>query len=209
MARLPRFEILYETFNTFIDQCILGNQSLIWPQDTVWTLENVTEVRDRLLSEQADPNLSFQEKLEIQMSDASMDQWKVICDIFYIYFLPSSYYKIERKLEYMNWAAQRGGLSVPDESAEIWEPQTHGFTRTSQRYHSKYRQFFFILKFAEYMKTADQPEVILGNPNRFQETLDEILIDVPNKNYRAYDMRHAMLFLTYPERFERIISTGD
>jgi len=42
-----------------------------------------------------------------------------------------------------------------------------------------------------------------------EKILDNVLDSIPNRADRAYDMRHAMLYLAHPDVYERIISTRD
>ena len=61
--------------------------------------------------------------------------------------------------------------------------------------------------FADHIKGLDDPEKVLKDHYQLQQTLDSLLGEVKNKGDRAYDMRHAILYMAYPEDYERIIST--
>jgi hypothetical protein len=210
MARLPRYELLYEAFEQFLNRCILSNRSLLWPNEQAWTPENVAEVKRRMVDTPAlGSELSFEEKLQEQMTGVSPQQWMILCDVYYVYFLPSDFITLEKRHNDIRWAAQQGGLTSPPANAEIWEAQKVGFTRTALKYHYKYSQFWLILLFANRLKESLDPEPILRDPQEMQRMLDEILESIPSKNDRAYDMRHAMLYLTFPDQYERIISTRD
>lgn len=210
MARLPEYESLYDAFEQFLNRCILSDQSLLWPTETVWTAENVAEIKQRMVEvPMFGGELSFEEKLQQQMREASSQQWMLLVDVYYIYFLPSDYITPDKKKNDIRWAAQQAGATLPVDNAEIWEAQTHGFTRTSLRYHYKYAQFWLILLFANRLKQMEDPRSVVGNAQAMQKVLDEILDGIPEKNDRAYDMRHTMLYLAFPDQYERIISTRD
>lgn len=153
--------------------------------------------------------LSFEEKLMEQMKGASPEQWIIICDIYFLYFLPSTHISFDKKERDIHWAAEQGGLLVSPSDSQVWAALRSGFTRTSQRYHQKYRQFWLILHFAYQLKTMENPEVVITTPQIMQHTLDLILENMPNKTDRAYDMRHAMLYMAFPDQYERIISSRD
>jgi hypothetical protein len=210
MARSPEYEPLYEAFEQFLNRCILSDESLLWPTEAVWTAENVAEVKHRTIdSPVLGSELSFEEKLQQQMKGAPSQQWMLLADVYYVYFLPSSFITLDKKKNDILWVAQQAGVAPPADSAEIWKAQTCGFTRTSLRYHYKYAQFWFILLLVDRLKQLDDPRGIVDNPQAMQEVLDDILDGIPEKNDRAYDMRHAMLYLTFPDQYERIISTRD
>jgi 5-methylcytosine-specific restriction enzyme B len=99
MARRQEHEPLYKAIRDFFDACLIHNKSLLWPQNEYWTLQNLYLIKKRLIeSAILGAESSFEEKLEIQMKDASEAEWAIICDIYYVYFLPSSYIKINRKI---------------------------------------------------------------------------------------------------------------
>jgi len=210
MARRPTDEKLYEAFEHFINLCLLKNQSLLYPNKESWTRENVTEVKRRMVdSPLFGRELSFEQKLVKQMENASPEQWIIICDIYYLYFLPSAHISFDKKVRDIHWAAEQGGLTAPPREAGLWEALEGGFTRTSQRYHQKYRQFWLILDFAYKLKTMEDPRAVISSPQMMQQILDMILENMPNKADRAYDMRHAVLYMTFPDQYERIISSRD
>ena len=210
MSRAPKYEPLYDAFQRFLDQCVLDDRSLLWSTEQAWTLANVADVRRRMVdTPMSGGDASFEEKLKEQMQGASPHHWMILCDIYYVYYLPSSFIKLETKVDSIRWAAQQGGLTPPPENADVWEAQKHGFTRTSFKYHMKYAQFWLLLLFTEHVKEHPEPESVVGSPQEMQRVMDELLEDISSKTDRAYGMRHAMLYLAFPDRYERIISTRD
>lgn len=154
--------------------------------------------------------LSFEEKLQKQMGGANPDLWGVIADIYFVYFLPSVFITFQKKVADIRWAAEQGQLLLPPENHEtLWQAQKAGFTRTSQRYHLKYLQFWFIMLFALEVKARQDRSAVINNREEFQKVLDMVIDSIPTKLDRAYDMRHAMLYMAFPEHYERIISTND
>lgn len=210
MARRSVNEPLYKVFRRFLDECILGDRSLLWPDKRVWTRENVAEVRQRMVGEPIEgTDLSFEQKLGVQMKGADPEQWMMVSDLFFVFSLVSNSLKLEKKHSYIEWAVEQGGLEEPSDEAELWEAQEAGFSRTGQRYNRKYGQFWLLILFAEHLKDIDGPEEVLKDQYSLEETLDTILEEIQNKGDRAYDMRHAILYMVFPEAYERIISTSD
>ncbi len=151
---------------------------------------------------------SFEHKLEEQMRGADRVHWQILCAVYYVYYLPSDFIKPAKKRESIEWAARQGGLTVLPPSDEIWRPLDGGFTRTGLKYHYKYAQFWLILLFAQRAKAEPNRPALLRDPQRMQQALDDILQSISTKNDRAYDMRHAMLYLAFPDLYERTISTS-
>lgn len=210
MAQFPKLKPMYEAFQKFLQKCILDNYSLLWPGEEIWTPENVAEVKRRMVDAPLlGGDLSFEEKLQEQMQGASSQHWMIVCDVYYVYFLPSSYITLGRRFQYIRRAAQQAGRTLPPESDPVWEAQEGGFVRTSLKYHYKYAQFWLILLFANQMKSMENPQAVVESPQKMQQVLDELLEGIPERNDRAYDMRHAMLYMAFPDEYERSISTRD
>lgn len=210
MAIRPDNEIMYEIFRSFLNQCLIKNRSLLWPSEKYWTLENLYALKKAMIDTPIEGKaLSFEEKLEKQMEGASREQWAIICDTYYVYFLPSTHITFEKIIRDIQLAAQKGGIIPPERNELIWEAQKTGFTRTAIKYHVKYAQFWLIILFAIYVKEHDDPESVINKPRIMQQALDTILDNISKKIDRAYDMRHAMLYMAFPDHYERIISTQD
>lgn len=210
MAILPGREPLYKVFRDFLKLCLIENRSLLWPNKDIWTPENVAEVKRRMVDAPIlGRDLSFEVKLQKQIHGGSSDLWAIVCDIYFVYFLPSTHITLERKQKDIHWAAQQGNLSSPTSDAAIWDAQKVGFTRTTQKYHLKYAQFWLILLFADHLKRQQNPGAIIDDHQEFQRILDMIIESIPNKVDRANDMRHAMLYMAFPDLYERSISTRD
>ncbi|MFH1080482.1 MAG: hypothetical protein V1766_09525 [Pseudomonadota bacterium] len=211
MAHRLGNEILYKIFRIFLDSCIIDDRSLLCPQKSIWTPTNIAEVNKRMVdSPILGDESSFEEKLQKQMDGSSPDLWGIIADIYFVYFLPSSFITFQKKISDIRWAAEQGHLILPPESDEkVWQALKAGFTRTSQRYHLKYLQFWLILRFAQEVKGRKDRPAVINNREELQKILDMVIESIPNKLDRAYDMRHAMLYMAFPDYYERIISTND
>jgi hypothetical protein len=210
MARLLDYEHLYAAFREFIAKCLLDDKSLLWPDKVVWTSENVTAVKEHLVDHpQLDNNLSFDEKLQLQMSGSSTEQWMLLCDAHYIYYLTSTTIRYSTKIEKIRQVATSGKIITPPDNDEIWTPLRQGCSATSQKYHLRYAQLWLILLFAKSVKDSADPHVIVEQPEQMKEVLDSLLNQIPARQDRAYDMRHVMLYMAFPDYYERLISTRD
>ncbi len=208
MAFRKENEILYKIFQDFINLCIMDDKSLLWPERESWSMKNINEIKKRMVDAPMMGNqLSFEEKLISQMKGASPSLWAVIADIYYIYFLPSTFITIEKKKSDIHWAVTQGNLPEPEWRDELIKGLTSGFTRTSQKYHFKYSQFWFIILLAYELKNKGNSENIVKDHNMLKQLCDYVLGCIPNRMDRAYDMRHAVLYMAFPEYYERIIST--
>jgi hypothetical protein len=87
----------YEVFSEFIDRCLLKEQSLIWRDKNVWTLENLREIKIDFVDT---PKIGgeFWDKLFNQFSELNDGCWRILADAFFVYTLPSTYMKPEKNM---------------------------------------------------------------------------------------------------------------
>jgi 5-methylcytosine-specific restriction protein B len=209
MARMTKFQPLYEAFQLFQQRCLQEDRSLLWPDQPIWTKSNIQNWKAQVIDKpMLSGELKFNEKLEQQLAGAWPILWAMAADLHYIYYLPSANITLETRLRNIRWAAEKSGLSLPSEQDPIWAAQTNGFTRTTQKYHFRYAQLHLLVAFALRLKEQGNASEVLKSPPLAQSMLDEILESIPQKSDRAYDMRHAILYLMFPDRYERIISTA-
>jgi hypothetical protein len=210
MARRAENASLYDTINTFLNDCLISDKSLLWPNKKYWTLDILKSLKRHMIdAPEYGSDLSFEEKLEKQLMEASEAEWAMICDIYYVYFLPSINITLGKIMKDIGWAASKASIILPDASDPLWKVQANGFTRTAIKYHIKYSQFWFIILFALYVKEHDFPESVIQKHAIMRHTMDMVLENIENRADRAYDMRHAILYMAFPDQYERIISTRD
>ncbi|ABW68518.1 hypothetical protein [Desulfosudis oleivorans] len=210
MARRIENEGLYNTIKLFFEKCLLEDKSLLWPDQNYWTLDNVKSLKRRLIdSPLLGKTLAFEEKLEKQMDGASPSEWAIICDIYFVYFLPSINITLDKIRKDISWAASHARVTPPVESDPIWQVQRHGFSRTAFKYHTKYSQFWFIVLFTLHIKEQESAQSIISDHTAMKNAMDMVLENIELCNDRGYDMRHAILYMAFPDYYERIISTRD
>jgi Cdc6-like AAA superfamily ATPase len=202
-------EQILQAFQEFVQRCLIGQSSLILPERQAWTFANTSSVKRRLVDNPQLQELTFEEKLQLQMENASSDEWLVLADAHFVYYLISGSMKAETKLKQIKWLAEQGGFRLPPDDAPVWIPLKHGITHTGQRYHLRYLQLWLILMFAEALKKESNLEEKLQDGMYVQNLLDNLLKSIPSSRDRAYDMRHTLLFLMFPNSYESIISTSD
>ncbi|MPM26935.1 hypothetical protein SDC9_73440 [bioreactor metagenome] len=209
MARMTEFQPLYDAFHLFQERCLQQDRSLIWPDQQIWTIANLQRWKTQVIdSPNLEGELNFNEKLEQQLIGAPPILWGLAADMHYVYYLPSANITLATRVRNISWAAQKSGLTLPPENDPIWAAQKNGFTRTTQKYHFRYAQLHLLAAFALRLKEQGNAAQILTDSTQVQSMLDEILEGIPAKGDRAYDLRHAILYLMFPDQYERIISTA-
>ncbi len=210
MARRLKDQLLYDTFTLFKERCLIGDTSLLWPERRIWTLENLRQWKELVIDSPIPASPTFNEKIEEQLAQAPAALWAITADLHFVYYLPSTSITFSTRINQIRWAAEKAGLSLPAEDDPIWEAHRQlGFCRTAYKYHSRWTQLNLLALFAIRVKELSDPNSCLNDPKCVSGLLDEILESIEIKLDRAYDMRHAILYLMFPENYERIISTTD
>ncbi|MFW6311406.1 MAG: McrB family protein [Nanoarchaeota archaeon] len=205
MARYSNCPQSYEVFSDFIDRCLVNDQSLIWPDENSWTLENLKKIKKNFIDNPIEGGV-FWDKLFKQFSDLNDDCWRILADAFFIYTLPSTYMKPERKYEYINKVAEKRDLDIPSFENEMWEVLYEGFGRTAIQYHQKYKQLWLLFLFAIKVKEKENRKVFLDDHLAVREELYNILKNDIEPSDRSYGMLNAILHLGYPEKYERMLN---
>ena len=208
MARLLNQQLQYDAIQKFKETCLLQDKSMLWPDQTIWTRSNMQQWKTHVIDRPNTGNLSFSDKLEIQLADAPPIIWALAAELQYIYYLPTANIKQSTRITKINWAVQKSNLMMPPDNDPVWIPQKDGFVTASIRYNSRYAQMQLLALFALRLKEDGQMPAIISDPKVTQSLLDEILEATPVKSDRAHDFRHAFLHLLFPDQYEPIISTS-
>ena len=209
MPYVQKYENNYQAFSKFEENCLLNDQSLIWPDKKLWTIENLAKLESMYGDENIDSSVtSFEGKLELQLKSAGPEIWGIIADLLYVYTLPSSYIKFDKKLEYIGWAASKAGFQIPPKDDELWEPLKIGYVHTGIQYHTKFWQLLLLINFAKKIKESEVANEILNDSTKTKDVLDVLVNKIEELYGRApRDMRQIILYFKFPNEFESIIST--
>lgn len=206
---MPRYKgspQVYEVTLRFRDKCLLGTESLLWGEPDIWTSANLRLIRERFVESPDTTEASFWDKIAQQFAGSPAECFKILADSFILYSLPSRFIRAQTKWSFINRIVSLGNLPEPS-SNEISEALGQGFTRTGTRYHVKYMQLWLIIMLGLRVKELPNPKSVMEDPWATARLLDECVLGLRSDS-RAWDMRHAILHLLFPDTFERMINTG-
>lgn len=208
MAYRESFKILFDTFQLFEERCLINDRSLLWPEKNIWTLENLKELQRRLYKTDPGKGYSFQEKFEIQFKDASSEVWGLFTDLYYVYALPSGSLRYSTKREFIDWATSHYNFPLPSDDDSIWNPLRSGFCHTGYHYNMKVGQIYLLILFSIDIKSRRNIKEVLNDQKAVETILDGLVEQAKEDEMLSpYDMRHSILYLKFPEKYESIIST--
>ena len=73
MARFRGKAPIYDVASAFKSLCLTQDKSLLWPDNNVWTLENLNSLKESLIDNPDEGEGTFLEKLEEQLDNQSLD----------------------------------------------------------------------------------------------------------------------------------------
>jgi 5-methylcytosine-specific restriction protein B len=93
MARYSEQETsgIYELATQWKDECLLGEGSLLWPEEKVWTLPTLERFKACFIDKPDTSSDTFEQKFQKQLAPEPDTVTKLACELLLVYFLfPSS-----------------------------------------------------------------------------------------------------------------------
>ena len=207
MPRYDRAGALYEVAERFVDVALRHDDSLFTPGRAIWSLGNLEELDRRYVQNPDLGSASFEAKLKLQLQGASTDAYQLMAEILFVYYLPAHYNingdtKRQRLREVLSWSP--APVEIPP---DLLNALDFGVGSGGPGFHLyKWASVAFLITFARQWKlaTPDTRAGALSDPWLFRD----FVAQVPTEGGGIYG-REALLYLVFPDTFERIFSGGD
>lgn len=204
MARDENCQAIYDVAEQFRDRCLKRGHSLLWPEDPVWTMENLASLREAFMDNLDKSDRTFLQKLHDQIANCDEDVHKVAADVMALYFLPIWHESVGEEVksrsvnQVISWKLSGEppnldllGRAFSEEG--LLNPGV--FYMTGRPW-----QIAYYLRFAEEMlRQGVNPEDV----EACKQLADHVLTLIP-KNASA--SREIILHLLFPEQFEDILT---
>ena len=97
VARRSQESVIYEAADRFRHICLVQRQSFLWPEDQVWTPENVQALLDAYMGNPDESDRPFLTKWHDQLAGEPETIHKLAADVLAFYFLFLSRSQITKK----------------------------------------------------------------------------------------------------------------
>ena len=87
MARILAAEPIYQIANLFRERCLVNSDSLLWPDHSPWTIDNLSKLWDAFIGHPDTSQTSFFDKWKEQLSTQSEDVHRIAADFMVLYCL--------------------------------------------------------------------------------------------------------------------------
>jgi len=206
MARYTEHDTtkIYRVVEAFRANCLLRDGSLLYEGASVWNLEVLKEIHKVFVATPDEGDRSFIVKFKDQISTAGPEVIRLAAEVLSVYFLfPSSVGGIRKRQvvnEVLGWSGER-----LHESHVVSEAFSNGIGSGGQGYNTRRPfeiAFLIDLVIAWKKLPADRQVAMSVDPWLCQEFVDSL------EDADSRQLRHMLLYLLFPDHFERIASSG-
>lgn len=215
MARIAENDILpiLATASDWRAKCLVQGESLLWPGSQVWSLANLQRFKSSFIDKpDTAKDKSFGKKFEEQLAGDSEDVTRLACELLLVYFQFPSEGSVgaARKKKLILEVAGWKGLK-PDDKVAYLDRFNQGVGNPGLVYNTgRPNELTFLARFA--IAVAEQPPAeraaVLEDHRQTRALLDKLAEAHREEFSRSPQLRHIILYLLFPDDYERIASEG-
>ncbi|WP_439395171.1 MrcB family domain-containing protein [Bradyrhizobium sp. PMVTL-01] len=187
------------------DRSLLGSSS-IFSAEQLWTLANLQELSARFIDVPDETDRTFTEKLRDQLKDGSSSAKQLAAELMWLMSLCPSNISAETKRENVQEIWSWSSAPFPPNTPFIEDEVLAGIGSAGPGFNNhRPKEFTFVIKLLLSFKSleVERQQLLLSSPWDFAEWLQQI----PDAQSRQF--RHMLLYLLFPDDFERVFSSGD
>lgn len=193
---------IYQVADAFRANCLLQDGSLLFEGSSVWRPEALDQIHRVFVANNIEGDQSFIVKFKDQVGKAGPDVVRLAAEILCVYFLFPSNVGGARKRQVVSEVLGWAGDSLPD-SHPVSRAFSNGIGSGGQGYNTRRPfeiAFLIDLVIAWKKSPQDRQAAVAADPWLFQEFVDGI------DDAESKQLRHMLLYLLFPDHFERIAS---
>jgi 5-methylcytosine-specific restriction enzyme B len=194
------------------NDCLIGGRSLFWPERVIWSAANLQRYKACFIDKpDTSAGRNFEQKFEDQLAPEGEDVTRLACELLFIYFLfpsPSSIGPY-RKKEVIRLVASWKDIKIADDDP-IFSFFGSGIGDPGQVYHpGRPNELTYLARVAiRFSELGDDKLTVLHDHKQFRELLDSLGDEHREEFGRPPQLRHVLLYLLFPDDYERIASEG-
>lgn len=193
---------IYPAAEAFRTNCLLRDGSLLFEGSTLWRPDILDQIHKAFVATPDEGDRSFIVKFKDQVGKAGPEVVRLAAEILCVYFLFPSNVSGARKRQVVNEVLGWAGDSLP-EAHLVSSAFSNGIGSGGQGYNTRRPfeiAFLIDLVIAWKKLPQDRQAAVASDPWLFQEFVDSI------DDSESKQLRHMLLYLLFPDHFERIAS---
>lgn len=200
VSRLAETERIVIAAETWQKRCLEAPGSL-FAERPLWSRETFEELRGLYVENPDEGDTGFFEKLENQLKPGSPEAKCLMAEMTWVVYLIDSNTRADTKLDRIATVWKWSGRDFPDRH-ELLKPEVLGAGAVHVAHHRIWKEYqFLVVAMLEWTMLANnEREALLGRPWDFASWLDGTELA------EGSTLRHAILYLLFPDEFEPIIS---
>jgi 5-methylcytosine-specific restriction protein B len=186
-------------------QALRGDGS-VFSERALWRLEYLEAIEQYYVNKIDETDRTFLEKLKEQLTPTAPETNELVAEMLWVMLLCPSNIRAEKKREDVNLVWSWSGQELPGDLPWLSNQTLEGIGSAGQSFSfNRWRELTFFVRFMLACKRLDPSERdrLLQNGWSFAEWLKGI----PEEQSRQ--LRHMILFLLFPDQFERSFAGTD
>jgi 5-methylcytosine-specific restriction protein B len=207
MARYSEHDTdgIYRLANAWRDKCLLGNGSLLWEGQQVWTKEALEAFKKCFTDNADESDDSFETKYQRQLADQDETVVKLAAELVLVYFLFPSSVSGTRKRDLIQKVTSWKPMEIPPAGLAAMQCLDDGIGGPGLAYNTR-RPFEigFLAESARRLVSmpVEERRTVLTDHEKLRGLFEEVEDDATRQS------RDIVLHLLFPDRYERIASRG-
>lgn len=193
------------------DHCLVGGKSLLWPERDIWSPSNLRQFKVCFIDRpDTSKDKNFEQKFKVQLAQEGEDVTRLACELLFVYFLFPSSVGRNRKAGLIREVAGWKDIAL-DENAAPFVCFDSGIGDPGLVYNTgRPNELTYLARFAIAISELPEAEraAVLRDHLRTRKTLDDLAEGHRDEFGRPPQLRHILLYLLFPDDYERIASEG-
>lgn len=213
MARITEHDAspIFEAASRWVKDCLIKGESLLWHDSEVWSTTNLAGFKACFIDRpDTSKDRNFEQKFKVQLATESEGVARLACELLFVYFLFPSSVGRPRKTELIRDVASWKNLEI-DDKAPLFDCFNHGIGDPGLVYNTgRPNELTYLARFSIEVtaKEAGERADLLANHVSTRKLLDDLAEAHREEFGRPPQLRHILLYLLFPDRYERIASEG-